>query len=358
MVVEEIKIQKITNIERSATKILWFLVFIFAVFSVSVLHAEAASLIFSPSSGSYHQGENFTVSVLINTDQSANAVRGIVAYPTKYISVISVNYTNSIVDLWVRKPSFSNFGDSGNVTFEGVILNPGFTGPDGRIIDMVFRVKEQGSASVKTTDFAILANDGLGTNIAGTSGEANFIFTGPLPTEENKSMDEKITTIEEKVKKIEEQTKVINFVQEVNFYNRVNNLWQILPLWVKFIAIILIGVITMLLLLILGLIIVTIIWIWNHIRYRRLYIKFQLKRYIKAIRLLGHKILIFVGIAKKEVEGDIAYGYQQIRENIKETKGQLSLKILLKKYFLLLRNIVKRLFTLNYKPPKDDNKSI
>lgn len=355
MAVEKIKTRIATNIERSTIKILWFLVFIFVVLSVSALHAEAASLIFSPSSGSYYQGENFTASVLVNAEQAINAVHGIVSFPTEFISVISVNQADSIVDLWVRKPSFSNFGASGNVIFEGVILNPGFTGSGGRIIDMVFRVKKQGSASVKITDFAILANDGLGTNIAATNGEANFVFIPPLPPGQNKSTtDEKINTIEEKVRKIEEQTKIINFVQEVNFYNRVNNLWEILPLWIKFITIILIGAITMLLLLILGLIIVVIIWIWNHIRYRRLYIKFQLKRYIKAVRFLGRKILVFVGIAKKEMEGDMAYGYQQIKENIKETKGQLSLKMLLKKYFLLLRNIVKRLFTINYKPPKDD----
>ena len=274
---------------RSTIKNLWLLVFILAVLSVSALHAEAANFIFSPSSGSYRQGENFTVSALLNTDQSANAVYGIIEYPTKYISVISVNYTNSIVDLWVRKPSLSNFGDSGNVTFEGVILNPGFTGSGGKIVNIVFRIKEQGSASAKITDFAILANDGLGTNIASAGGEANFIFTAPLPPgqikpAEDKSLNaisEKLNAISEKIKTIEEQTRFNSFAQEVNFYQRVNNLWEILPIWIKFITTVLIGVLVIFLLIILGLVIVVIIWIGNHIKY------------------VSRKLLTFIGIVKK-----------------------------------------------------------
>ena len=161
---------------------------------------DAASLILSPSSGSYHQGENFTVSVLLNTDQPANAVYGIVAYPTKYINVISVNNTNSIIDFWVNKPSFSNFGNSGNITFEGIILNPGFTGSGGKIANIVFRAKEQGSADIKITELAILANDGLGTNIASVGGQSNFVFTSPLPPGQNKPpVGEKVNIIDKKL---------------------------------------------------------------------------------------------------------------------------------------------------------------
>lgn len=351
---EEAKRKKTRIKMLNITKILVIVGFVL-VFVSGVKLASAASLYFSPSSGSYHQGENFTVSALLNTDQPANAVRGIVTYSTKYISVISVNYISSIVDLWVRKPSFSNFGDSGNVTFEGVILNPGFTGSGGRIINIVFGVREQGSANVEITDFAILANDGLGTNIAVAGNEANFSFTSPLPPGQSKSTtDEKINTIEDKVRKIEEQTRLINFLQEVNFYNRINNLWEILPLWIKFITIILIGVIAMLLLLILGLIIMVIIWIWNHIKYRRLYIKFQLKRSIDAIKIFSRKLWVFIGMAEKEIESDIAYSRLKFEESYHEATQQIPIRIMLRGYFSRVWGVIKRLFTINYKKGQED----
>src|SRR3989344_5045201 len=302
---------------------------------------DAASLILSPSSGSYNQGENFTVSILLNTDQSANAVHGIVAYPTKYINVISVNNANSIIDLWVNKPSFSNFGDSGNITFEGIILNPGFTGSGGRIANIVFRVKEQGSADIKITEVAVLANNGLGTNIASASGKANFVFTSPLPPGQNKPpagekvniIDEKLTTIDDKltetseeIEKIKQQIRLALFAQEVNFYKRINNLWEILPLWIKFITVIIASAIAMLLLIIFGLAIVMIIWVWNNIK---------------------RKLYAFIGTAEKEVKSDLAYGYDQFKENYHEAARPISIKLMIRDYFDRIFHAIKRFFEIN-----------
>ena len=109
-------------------------------------------------------GENFTVAVLVNSDQSINAVSGVLDFPTEYLQVVSLNKTNSIINLWVQNPSFSNTGDRGDVRFEGIKLNPGFVGSGGQIIDIVFRVKKIGSAEVYFTESSILANDGLGSN--------------------------------------------------------------------------------------------------------------------------------------------------------------------------------------------------
>ena len=302
---------------------------------------DAASLILSPSSGSYHQGENFTVSVLLNTDQPANAVYGIVAYPTKYINVISVNNTNSIIDFWVNKPSFSNFGNSGNITFEGIILNPGFTGSGGKIANIVFRAKEQGSADIKITELAILANDGLGTNIASVGGQSNFVFTPPLPPGQNKlpagekvniidkkltTIDDKLTETSEEIEKIKQQIRLALFAQEVNFYKRINNLWEILPLWIKFITVIIASAIAMLLLIIFGLAIVMIIWVWNNIK---------------------RKLYAFIGTAEKEIKSDLAYSYDQFKENYHEATQPIPIKMMIRDYFDRIWDAIKRFFKIN-----------
>ncbi|MBI2054605.1 MAG: hypothetical protein HYT39_00705 [Candidatus Sungbacteria bacterium] len=349
---EEVKTQIVAkqNYTQNRRKIFSvYSVFLFGVSLALPAIAEAASLHFSPSSGSYAHGQNFSVSVLVNADQSANAVRGVILFPTEYISVISVDYTDTVVDLWVQKPSFSNSSVDGNVIFEGVILNPGFTGSGGKIFNIILKVKKQGSASVRMTDFAVLANDGLGTNIAVASDDANFAFTKPLPQGESKSVEDKINTIGEKVKKIEEQNKLLHLVQESDFYQRIDNLWKILPLWIKFVAIILIGAAIVFSLFVFSLIIVLVIWAWNYLRYRREYVRFQFEHFIKTIKLFSRKIMLFLGMVEKELESDIVYDYDQLKENYREAKRHLSIKKLLKDHFSMSTRIIKRFFIINSK---------
>ncbi len=119
---------------------------------------------FSPASASYPVDRNFTVSVRVSTSQAMNAAEGKISFPTAKLQVVSVSKTGSIFNLWVQEPSFSNAGGSGNVSFEGVVLNPGFTG-DGKILDIVFRVQSEGSAAVNFASGSVLANDGQGTSL-------------------------------------------------------------------------------------------------------------------------------------------------------------------------------------------------
>ena len=90
------------------------------VFLLFAFKADAAHLFFSPSSGSFYTDENFKVYVTLNSETSVNAIQGILNFPTQYLEVLAV-YTeadNSIIDLWVQRPSFSNAGALGNVNFE------------------------------------------------------------------------------------------------------------------------------------------------------------------------------------------------------------------------------------------------
>lgn len=135
--------------------------------------AYSASLSFSPSSGQYQVGKNFSVTFFANTDgQTMNASSGTITFPTNTLEVVSLSKTGSIFSLWVQEPGFSN--TSGTINFEGVVLNPGYSGTNGKLLTVTFRPKAPGTAQIKFNSGSILANDGSGTNIANTLNTANF----------------------------------------------------------------------------------------------------------------------------------------------------------------------------------------
>lgn len=157
---------------------------LFLVF-FGVLRAEAATLYLSPGSGTYSTGKNFTVSIRVNTSgQAMNAADGVLNFPTDKLQVIGLSKAGSIFNLWVQEPSYSNSGSTGNLHFEGVVLNPGFTG-DGKILDITFQVRTEGSGSANFQSGSILANDGQGTNIlTGMSGGTYTLQRSTAPVSE------------------------------------------------------------------------------------------------------------------------------------------------------------------------------
>src|SRR3989344_5899895 len=107
-----------------------FFVFIF-LFSIIVNASfwgtvKATTLYFSPSVGSYDSNNIFSVGVYVsNPNESMNAVSALITFPKEVLEVASVSKSNSIINLWVREPSFSN--SQGFVNLEGIVLNSGFT---------------------------------------------------------------------------------------------------------------------------------------------------------------------------------------------------------------------------------------
>ena len=157
---------------------------LFVIFGILPITAQAASLYFSPSSGTHAVGTSFTVSVYVSSaDQAMNAASGAISFPQDKLEVISLSKAGSIFTLWVQEPTFSN--SAGTVNFEGIVLNPGFTGASGKILGVTFRVKVAGAAPVSFSSGSALANDGKGTNILASFGTANFTLgiVGPGASE-------------------------------------------------------------------------------------------------------------------------------------------------------------------------------
>jgi len=148
-------------------------VFIFVWFSVLPSAARAASLYFYPSSGFYSVGQNLSVGVYVSSpDKAMNAASGVVNFSKENLQLVSLSKSGSIFSLWVQEPSFSN--SEGTANFEGIVLNPGFTGNSGKILTLNFKVLKPGKANLSFYSGSVLANDGEGTNILNNLGTASF----------------------------------------------------------------------------------------------------------------------------------------------------------------------------------------
>jgi hypothetical protein len=150
---------------------------IFAVLSVFLpSSAFAATLNFSPPSGTHAVGTTFSINVYVESaDQAMNAASGVVSFPWDKLEVVSISKQGSVFSLWPMEPSFSN--SAGTVHFEGIALNPGFTGANGKILTITFRARSAGQANMSFSSGSVLANDGTGTNILNGLRVAAFTLT-------------------------------------------------------------------------------------------------------------------------------------------------------------------------------------
>lgn len=163
------------------TKILIFLAVLFFPLS-----AKAATLFISPASGTYKPSDTFSVNVYAgSSDQAMNAASGVLSFSKDTLEVVSVSKAGSIFSLWIQEPSFSN--SAGTVNFEGIVLNPGFTGGSGKILTVSFKAKASGSGNMSLSSGSILANDGLGTNILSGLGSARFTISSQPGTSDPKA---------------------------------------------------------------------------------------------------------------------------------------------------------------------------
>jgi hypothetical protein len=134
--------------------------------------ADAASLQVNPGTGVYAVGNTFTAQVQVRTaGQSINASEGTLKFNPNELSVVSINRSSSIFNLWVTEPTFSN--SAGTITFSGGVPT-GFSGSVGNVLTVTFRVKNAGSPRVSFTKGAVLANDGRGTNVLTTMNGGSY----------------------------------------------------------------------------------------------------------------------------------------------------------------------------------------
>ncbi len=132
-----------------------------------------ASLLLSPSTGSYEVGKSFGVKILVNSGGGLgiNASDGIIKFDPSYLTVTKVSNTGSIFKMWPVDPTYSN--SAGTVSYSGGL--PGaYKGSAGTIMDISFTSKKTGDTMVSFSSGSVLANDGKGTSVLSSMGKANY----------------------------------------------------------------------------------------------------------------------------------------------------------------------------------------
>ncbi len=157
-----------------------FLVAAFILPSPHTKAAGGASLSISPASGSYSVGQTFTVSVMLASGGGVgvNAADGKITFDPTMLAAESISKGNSVFNLWVNDPSFSN--TDGTVNFSGG-SNNAYTGDAGDVFDVTFKALKAGSASLQFASADALAADGQGTSALGGTTGATFTISAAAP---------------------------------------------------------------------------------------------------------------------------------------------------------------------------------
>ena len=144
--------------------------------------AFAAVLSITPSTGTYKVGDTLKVNIQVSSyTQAMNAVSGTLAYPKDSLSIVSVA-KGSLLSTWLPPgatgPTYST--SAGTIHFEGVLIG-GYTGGPKTVFTATFKVKKAGTANLSFRNGAVLANDGLGTDLTQSLKPASFKLAAATP---------------------------------------------------------------------------------------------------------------------------------------------------------------------------------
>lgn len=148
---------------------------------------RAAELTFSPTSGSFATGEEFSIKVQVNPgSDSVNAADGTLSFDSTTLSVASISKEGSAFSLWTAEPEFSN--SAGTVTFSGG--TPTAFSTLKAVLTVNFTAKKAGSASLTFTKGSILAADGKGTDVYVAGEGATYTITEGTPAGDEEASEE------------------------------------------------------------------------------------------------------------------------------------------------------------------------
>lgn len=171
------KTNLIVSFAKKAALLLGLVLAYFVCFSAT---SYAATLSLSPNTGVYPVNSTFSVSVSVAPDgKSINAAEGTLSFNPRELSVVSVNRSSSIFNLWVTEPTFSN--SAGTISFSGG-SPAGYSGRSGTIMTITFRAVTAGSPRVSFKNGSVLANDGKGTNILTAMNGGSYTIQAAVST--------------------------------------------------------------------------------------------------------------------------------------------------------------------------------
>jgi hypothetical protein len=112
-------------------------------------------------------GEKVVVSVRTKAVDPVNVAAGVLHYPNDVLKVTSVSTDQSMLDLWVTEPAYSE--DLAIIPFGGGTTHPGGYSGTGEIFNIHLTPTYPGKAELLVENPLLLAHDGKGTNIVAGS---------------------------------------------------------------------------------------------------------------------------------------------------------------------------------------------
>ncbi|OGY24525.1 MAG: hypothetical protein A2Y57_01345 [Candidatus Woykebacteria bacterium RBG_13_40_7b] len=146
----------------------------------------AASLSFSPASGSFAKDSTLTVSVIANTGgENVNSIQAYFSYPADKLQFLSIGTEGSPLSMFWEK-----LEAGGVVKIAGSLPTPGFSGSKS-IATVTFKVKvDSGSGALSFTNDSVVLRDSDSANILSGKSGGSFTFkkaavapTAPPPDE-------------------------------------------------------------------------------------------------------------------------------------------------------------------------------
>ena len=113
----------------------YLLISALVVFLLSLLAMPvfAAELFFEAKNQEFVQGEEFIVSVFLNTaEESINAVEAKIYFPAELLKLKEIRDGNSIINFWIERPRAKN----GEILFSGIIPG-GYMDKKGLIFSII-----------------------------------------------------------------------------------------------------------------------------------------------------------------------------------------------------------------------------
>lgn len=166
-----------------ANKKVFFTLF-FSFFFFSALQANAATISLLPQARVFGTGQEFSVDIIINTEDSfINAAQAVVHFPAHLLEMISADKAESAFNFWTDEPKISN--EEGTLIFTGGTAK-GIAGGSLQVLKIKFKAKAVGLAELSLRDAAVTASDGKGTNVL-TALKGTNITIGTTATDPAKS---------------------------------------------------------------------------------------------------------------------------------------------------------------------------
>lgn len=108
-------------------------------------------------------GETVTLNVVADSDEPINVIGGIINTPPEFVEILTIDRTDSIVDLWSEEPTL---GTDGQVRFSGGILREGGFVGNGIVLTINARMVAEGKATISFEEVSMLAHDGTGRPVS------------------------------------------------------------------------------------------------------------------------------------------------------------------------------------------------